>query len=695
MSETKKRLYYTKELIQNGIILKNRIKDHMNEGNYVSAEYLLTQNTHNYDYDIEWCILESVIKRRNGDILGAKNTIQERYLQHEWNLEVNYNLGILCREVNDFEVAIKYFSRCLLSKDLTNKMEISIGDIIEDMCMKDAKVLEYFLYYSNHEEQLSRCLYCSFPDTFTVNDGKAERKSLIGGKIDINGREYYCGVCDKYFEEREGYPLYKKDQSWMLYKTEILPGKQFSAYQYSAAAKTVLAIMPQSEKQFITIKTNEVELELVNLLPNHFYYYTFESDSIINIKSSDSFVVSDPITLKCDDRKPKVILNLFVDGLAQKYIDEVGIEKLMPNTFSFFKRGTVCRSAYSNSEWTYPSLASSFTGRYTLGKKGHRIFQTNYCSSNLHEMELFPEILEKEGFFCAKIDGEWRATPPSGYAKGMGRMLFQPSIMQMFGDDAIIEMIEHLETFSECNNYVWAALPDLHDISDEFESTISTQKNTELKYRKIEQSHGTSVRRNYNEAKIKRYEAQLKRIDILLGIVYSYVEKKYNEDEYIVCLMSDHGQGYLIPENGMFLDENRNKIVMMLRGHNVPKGYCDEMIESVDLFPIILKCAEVNEFNYKDGNIPKWFGGDMEKEYTITESVFPGTQYYAAINTSKYSFFFTTEKPCSYDGYLDPTKYVVKLVEKLTGNDVTEQHIYLINYFTDIIFNHIKEYIKV
>ena len=686
-------LVNTEDLVRKGIQLRKEIEEGINQGNYEVARLLLDKNIEYYEYDIEWCMLKAALEFSTGDYLSAKNILLGKYPQHEYNFEVNYNLGLFCYYSKDYKGAVKFFMRCLLHEQLTEELQKVIEDILDNMCSIDHKVLEYFRYYKTQEEQLKSRVFSSFPDKFSIVDDNAIKLNFIGEKFVINNKDYYCGVSDRYYEERDGISLYGPKAWRGLYKTEVLKGEKLLNIEFYTKEKTIIALMPLKMQQRIIINANDIKLEMNQLLTNRYYYYTFEKNSKIEIKSDDFFVISEPIIANYNKQNPKVIINLFVDGLSQKVLEEIGLENLMPNTYSFFKEGTICTNAFANSEWTHPSLASTFTGKYTLGKAGHRIFHPTYSSKNLHEMELFPEVLQKDGYLCTKIDGEWRSTPNSGYAKGMDRTLYQPSIRSMFGDEAIMDAIEHLEAFKECNNFMWVSLPDLHDIADEFESAISTQIRTNLKYREIKHTQGTSVRKVFDETKIIRYEAQLKRIDTLLGIIYSYVERNYKEDEYVVSLMADHGQGFFIPENGEFLDEHRNKIAMMFRGYNIPKGQCEELIESVDLFPILLQCTGINDFNSKDGNVPEWFGGYKKREYTLSESVFPGSPYRAAINDIKYKFFFSTIKECTNEGYIDATGYKVKLVEKGTEEEVTQQNKEIVNRYTDVVINHIKEYI--
>ena len=42
-------------------------------------------------------------------------------------------------------------------------------------------------------------------------------------------------------------------------------------------------------------------------------------------------------------------------------------------------------------------------------------------------------------------------------------------------------------------------------------------------------------------------------VDRYLGILFQYLKDTYKDEEILVSLFSDHGQGYLIPDRGQFL----------------------------------------------------------------------------------------------------------------------------------------------
>ena len=68
----------------------------------------------------------------------------------------------------------------------------------------------------------------------------------------------------------------------------------------------------------------------------------------------------------------------------------------------------------------------------------------------------------------------------------------------------------------------------------------------------------------------------LQYMDRYLGMLFSYLEHTYKENEIVVALFSDHGQGYLIPENGQFLGPERTNVHLCFEMDNIKasgRGY--------------------------------------------------------------------------------------------------------------------------
>lgn len=655
---------------------KNGIEQLINQMKLEEAKIKLKKYEKEVPYDLDIILMKSNIYFLENKYDEADEILSDIYYRYQYNYEINYNFGIIKFYRNEYIDSLYYILWALALKKEYNNEDIQqiLCSISETVSKEDyEKVLNKVKKEAMNEQR--KFPYCSI-----------EEKLLYGEKINDIA---YCGIYDHYYDERCKIKFNNKLDTSLMIKSEIIPSKSYREFNIKLDKKYILPIMIKHSYQPIEIQIDNERNVFNYMLKNQFYYYKFDANKNVTIKSYDEFIVGDKIILEKDENKPLLVLNIFIDGLSQKFIEEYDLQRIAPNIYKFFKKGTICNNAYTTGEWTYVSLASFFSGKYTTN---HRVYHPNYDTKNLYSVELYSEVFQRNGYYCAKIDGDWRSNPAIGYTKGIDRYIYLPSIRGMHSEEVIIETIEHIETFKEKNNWLWICIPDLHDIADEYETKSSVQVNSSIACRAFEKSNETSVRKKRDNSKKERFKMQLKRIDTYLNILFNYINDNYDDDEILISLVADHGQGYLV-KSDEFLDEERIKIPMMFRGKNIPKGICNEMISGVDLMPIMLNTIGIKEFYENDSIIPRYFGGDKSRRYTYSESIFPNAPYYAALNDDKYKFFFTTKELCQEDGRVSIEGYSVKLIEKVTGNNKTNEESEKVKKFTDVVLEHIKEYI--
>lgn len=670
----------------NMISLKNTIISNIQNGNLEKAEELLENYGKSFSFDLDYTTISAEIKISQGKLDEAENLLMNIYHKYEYNFNINALLGIIYNFKNNFNLSVKYFmkAKCL-------NESISDEDIEEIFYISSANISinERSLLEKNIVK-----IMCNYQKSYPYKDKRVESNNntnYLGNDIlEINNTNYIQGIYDYYFCERDLRFLDIPIKLSNHFKIELIPAKVLNKFTHTFDCDSVVPIMPLQSNNNIIFSIDDKEFNFNQLIKNRYYYYPIKKDSKLRITSESDFVMGNTIKLKIDKNKPKLILNIFIDGLSQKILEDFGLNNLMPYTNNFFKKGTICENTYVSGEWTYVGVASFFTGMYT---SNHRVFHPKYDTDNIISKKLYSELFKENNYNTAKIDGDWRSTPAVGYAKGFNRTLYQPSIRGMHCTDVINETIEHIEAFKNTNNFIWICIPDLHDIGDEFETSISTQIKSTFDIRVNKKNPETSVNKKFDLSKKERYKIQLKRIDTYLNLLFNYIEENFSNDEIIISLISDHGQGYFIENGGELLDEKRIKVPLMIRGKDIKAGKCNEMIQGLDLFPIILKSANITDFNDRDGNLPKYFGGNKERQYCISETIFPDTPYKAVINDKEFSFYFESIENVTSDGMVKLRNYKVKLINKTTAENETNKHVELVKHYTNIVLEHIKDYI--
>lgn len=665
--------------------LKKIINDKFEKGDLEGLEDLVENYCTLFPHDMDIYCMRATLYYCQGNYDEAEKEIEKIINKFEFNFDLNYNLALITFAKGDYEKSLKYYCR---SSYLSANRELSQSIIKTIDIFRDNKLIE-----PNKMVDIIKSQRSIFEFPYTFFPRSLEDKTYLGDMIFNKGEKegYFVALYDYYLSQRDGISLEDIKGLNHFYKLECLPSKKLKNETLEVSEKQIIPVCIKENESNVVMSINEKNFDLSNNLINRFYYYPVENGNF-KINSEKELILGNPIVIKKDPDKKSLVLNIFIDGLSQKFLEEKGIENLMPNTYSYFKKGTICNNVHVAGEWTYPSMASFFTGQYTTN---HGMFHPTFNTTLTNEKLILSEIFKSNGYFTAKIDGDWRSVPIYGYIRGIDRFVYQPNIRGMNAEEVITETIEHLEAFKDLNKFLWICAGELHDIPDNYEGRLITQLKDDVSNRVFNFTDNiTSVRNTFDENKIGRYENQLKRLDIYLGLLFNYLEKNFKDEEIFISLMSDHGQGFLIPEGRDFLCEYRSKVPFMFRGNNIKKGNCDELISGVDLFNILLKGANIEVDNSRATKLPKYFGGATEREYTYTESIFPESPYRAAINNKTHEFIFETEGLVGVDGRFKVGNFKYKLINKSTGKEEsTEEYSDLCNRYLEVVFEHIKQHI--
>mgnify|MGYP000750853758 CR=1 FL=1 len=461
---------------------------------------------------------------------------------------------------------------------------------------------EYIAY--NDSVNISRML--SFLNRQDVVWGKAEKIARDENRL-VVGKEYWVTDDDLRYIGIYRAPLSQfigeENLSLIRTKAEFLKfaKKGNGSFVKRTSDEYLLPIASVENDNTHTFQSPEEVHKVGQLYSQHFNYYRVKNG--IQVESMKQAYYGYPIPLEHKQGRRKLVLSFFADGLAQEVINGDDFEKLMPNTYKFFSKGTICTQAHSCSEWTYPSLATCVSGLDTLH---HMMFHDKLDGELPKNSPTLIEYFKGKGYYTSKMDGEWRSIPSYGYARGLDQYVYQHQSMGARAEQEIMDVIEHLETFKETDQYLWMAVGDLHDVADGLDLSDAVQKNLTLEERELDELGVTSVKQNYSAKKTAMYKKTIQYFDMLFGFLYTYIENNYTDDEILISLFADHGQGYLIPTGKPFLSKERTKVAFMFRGANVKQQVTDEIISTADYLPIMCRLADIQyDAASIDGNCQK------------------------------------------------------------------------------------------
>lgn len=431
----------------------------------------------------------------------------------------------------------------------------------------------------------------------------------------------------------------------------------------------------------IQSKTTKESITAQIVTKNHFNYFRIDDD--VTIETEKPVILGEPVPLQHDASRKKLVISLFVDGISQKLLQEEGLQQVMPNTYAFFSKGMMCENFFTTSDWTYPSLASFVTG-YTLPQ--HMMFHPILNKPLPEDTKTVFEYLKDGGYYTTMINGDWRSSGTYGYTQGIDRYVAQNGLYYRM-EQGISDAIEHIDAFRETDQYLWITAADLHDIADEYDLATGIQTQLPLSARQTAEKSLTSVKQNYSPQKRTAYIRALQMADLRFQSLYDYIESHYEEEEFIVTLFGDHGQTYLLPPEEHHLARYHSNVGFMVRGGGYT-GTCKEYMSAVDYPNILCKLANVGTaVTGTEGQLPKVFGGEKERAFTITETIHPNDPYMVSLHGKDHTFYLTTENVITNDGRLASGSFTANLVDA-EGKQMERPE--LVDYYINYLREHLK-----
>lgn len=484
---------------------------------------------------------------------------------------------------------------------------------------------------------------------FTVEDNMPD----FFGLHTFSGKKYFIGRYDDWsgtFRKPEC------NQNGITAKSEIYEvdyvGTEYEVKGSFPCVCPVIYNTNTRENEITITQQNGKSTKYVGYGINTYVYLRIEQPCVIC--SKHEMVFAKPVILRHQQGNKRLVLNLFLDSFNWKFIKERSFKELMPNTYGFFENGIICNRFYTGSEFTYPSVASYFTG---CSSTTHQVLNQNVQFPIPEKLDMLSEIFHDYGYYVSIIGGDDAVIPSYGYCRGVDRTLYEKSEQNFYTENVVHEVIEQLEAYGEADQFIWADIQDLHKVAGYWPPRMSVQSRLNPECTQVDNMGGSGLYQTPSPNRRKVYEQQLKYIDFQLGRLYSYIKERYKEDEIIVTLISDHGNGFNVDAGQPFMSEQRINVPLMIHCNENYEHICNEKIENIDYGHILCKLANIqnDRILHNEGQLPHFFGGKREKEYIFSQSLFPDREYEAVIIGDDFWFCFQSIQKIENDCRIDLT----------------------------------------
>ena len=452
-------------------------------------------------------------------------------------------------------------------------------------------------------------------------------------------------------------------------------------FRFEADTPYILPIAGLEESQSISFTT---DMWKGDACLGKWAYNFFRAEQKVEISSETPFILGNPIRLEHSPRRKKLILNLLADGLCWSRMKELNYQ-YVPHIKEFFSKGIIFNQHFSVAEYTYPSLPTIETGMYPHHS---HVFNQMIGRRLDRQYVTISEKARELGYYCVNLLSDGNGIYP-GTMRGYDRWIVNSYSNQMY--IGVERCIRQIEAFGECDQMLMIHAADTHPwTAHDTAIQLATQTRLPLEARLA--GAGMKMPSVFlpNTPLYERANLDgIRNADRSLGVLFDYLESHYDEDEYIVNLYSDHGVSVYDKEIYL-MSEHQMGAALMVRGAGIPQlGFVEELTSAVDIYSILAQEVGFDVGEWVDGNLPAALGG-KEREYVVSESVFPGQTAKICVRTKTHECYLESLEPTDEDGTVDFTGAVLRLFLRAGHREVRDHG--LVAYFTHILRDYTKSF---
>lgn len=654
--------------------VKEKIEQAFEQQDLVLIDQLLPAYLEEYHNDYDRFSIQCNYEIMRNNYIEALAYAKQAIELNPYNLDADYNMAYASDCCGDYATAHFYYL-CLQYQQKIRKKHIIDQQMLTDRLNAIDEHAKQ-LFKQGDKELLAQINQNERIIKYSISDPFRFVQDIIGELIfDRNCNGYYVAGYGDWYNNNWNQNAPKAAAET---KVEVAPVSSITSQVcIDLDGDYILPFVPnpapEDTMNNIHIRQENSEANITAVNKKSYYYMKLHGKT--EMFADHDMVLAKPIMVKHDPKNKRLVLNLFIDSLNWRVFELAGengdaydgMQKLMPNTYDFFHKGMICNHAYVSSEWTTPSISTYMTGVYS--DKHMNLYDDIWYPYD-DRFKMLTEHFKEQGYVTAMINGNDACTPAKGYIKGVDREIYRESGYPK--DQIVIDTLEHLRTFEQCDQFVTLQMEDLHEIAGGFMRSSSVQTRVDAENFTIDNQIRSTVKQSRSLHKQEIYMQELKSIDFYLGLLYDYVQKNYKEEEYIVSLFSDHGTAFLVENDQPIICNQRMHVPMFFRSDRC-NGALNEFVQSVDYGKILCHLAGVPYHQQMtDAQLPKKLGGDSPREYVFAQTIFMDDPYQAMITDWQGTFYLRTKEPVNSEYQISLEGAEIWLEDK-DGNRVENQ----------------------
>lgn len=392
---------------------------------------------------------------------------------------------------------------------------------------------------------------------------------------------------------------------------------------------------PKNIKVFINDK--KVKEIFESLTPDKWLYFDLDItniDSNINLEikadGANTLLISEPLfklKSKNENKNKKAnVIVMVLDGLKPDLIGLYNQKKKnnTPYIDQFFQDGLIFKKAFSQSEYTMPSLASMFSGLYPIQ---HGVFTHDKSQRELPtSVELITEKMSANNYRTMVYSNGLRFIPQYGFYRGVEKF-FHHNFSNLLQDSFSItnRAIEFAETHKDENFFMFLHYIDTHPPFSIPTYFYDVNSNSDYFHDSSKIYNKLKLSQFKDQNLIKRVEQtadiKLKNLDYIIGTLFGFLRNSGLDKNTSVILLADHGRKY--EKSSPLLTKDLTQVPLLIKYPNSKFESKDFYCETnTSLYPTIMDLTKIEKPQHLSG---RSVFESNQNSYALTESLFRRT----------------------------------------------------------------------
>ncbi len=400
---------------------------------------------------------------------------------------------------------------------------------------------------------------------------------------------------------------------------------------------------------------------------------------------------------KKENNEIKNVILIVLDQFDSKVLNEL---EQNPDDLkfinSFFNEEYNFENCFSAAEWTLPCFSSIFSGKHP-SEHGNFDLKISEKIKNVITDDNLIDFIRREGYSTFGISKSKGHHAGYNIQKYFDRLLYFDDAHDVTVEDDFSfarKTIEHLEMNSKGKNFVYLHYMSSHspywkpNINEETKLSLKRFGDPLKEYNDAIVTFGDSkvepIMDNQKvETIIARQKERIKSLDLVLGQLFTFLEKKQLKQNSIVILTADHGPNHFGEVGKPMMNRSRLNVPLKIYDFkNKTKKKIQNYVCQTDIFPMIKYFFDKEE---KSNVIPPYGNKNTP---IISESIF-NDKYKVSIRTKNQTFYYS----CKFN----PQNFSIMINEKIDSridffNDENKaDHEKLKKEYLNILEEHLKK----